>query len=376
MEIRVSKRDEQWLGIRIEPFSMAAVEKIKSIAGRKWVLAEKLWLIPYKLATVAQLAELFHEDVIHIDEVLEEECFFLREWLDASKKTAARSSGLLKQWDNGHRQEMSNALVAKGYSSKTVKAYNGHVRRLLIHVLEERGNCDKIGETDIRQYSLQLLHDKKSHAYVNQAISAIKFYCERVLLLRMREAYVRLKKETKLPAVFSIEEVKTIILAPSNVKHQAILALTYSSGLRVSEVVRLQSEDIDIGRKTVRVRQGKGRKDRYSILSGYALAILQKYMRLEARGKWLFPGSEAGKHLTERSVQKMFEQALTRSGVGKKGSVHSLRHSFATHLLESGIDIRYIQQLLGHESSRTTERYTRVSTKSISRIKSPLDSLE
>ncbi|MCU6708125.1 tyrosine-type recombinase/integrase [Paenibacillus sp. J5C_2022] len=376
MEIKVSKRDDQWLGVRIEPFSMDTVVKIKSIAGRKWQAEEKLWLVPYKLATIAQLAELFHGDVIHVDEVLDEECYFLREWVDAGKKTAERCSGLLAKWESEHHQIMNNVLVAKGYSSKTVKAYSGHVRRLLAYMLEERGNCDQIGEADIRQYTVRMLNGKKSHAYVNQAISAIKFYCEHVLLLRIREAYIRPKKESKLPAVFSIEEVRAIILAPSNVKHQAILALTYSSGLRVSEVVRLQLEDIDIGRKTVRVRQGKGRKDRYSILSGNALAIVQKYMRLDMPDKWLFPGSELGKHLTERSVQKMFEQALIKSGVAKKGSVHSLRHSFATHLLESGIDIRYIQQLLGHESTRTTERYTRVSTKSISRIKSPLDTIE
>ncbi|XEC97295.1 tyrosine-type recombinase/integrase [Paenibacillus tarimensis] len=167
-----------------------------------------------------------------------------------------------------------------------------------------------------------------------------------------------------------------ILKAIHNLKHKAILYLTYSSGLRVGEVVRLKLQDIDQGRKTLYIRQGKGRKDRLTLLSDTAFKVVQDYLKEEKPGVWLFPGQTEGRHLTERSVQKVFEQALVSSGVKKKVSVHSLRHSFATHLLEGGIDIRYIQELLGHQSSRTTERYTHVSIKDVRRIKSPLEQIE
>jgi len=173
--------------------------------------------------------------------------------------------------------------------------------------------------------------------------------------------------------VLSLEEVRLVLGHVHNLKHKAILYLTYSSGLRVSEVVRLKPGDIDVDRYLVKVRQAKGRKDRYTILSQSALDVLQKYIEQHTPQKWLFPGQTTEKHITERTVQKVFEQALLQSNLQKKASLHTLRHSFATHLLEAGTDLRYIQELLGHESSRTTERYTHVTLKDARRIRSPLD---
>ncbi|WP_246608681.1 tyrosine-type recombinase/integrase [Paenibacillus agaridevorans] len=226
----------------------------------------------------------------------------------------------------------------------------------------------------VQSYSLRLLENERSHSYVNQAISAIKFFRMRVMSIQDDTSYVRPKKEARLPQVLSLGEVKRLFEALENQKHKALLMLSYSSGLRVSEVVKLRHEDIDVERKTLRVRQGKGRKDRLTSLSDHALAVLHSYLIQHGDTEpWLFPGQYAGKPLTERTAQKIFEQALASSGIVKQAGIHSLRHSFATHLLEGGIDFRYIQELLGHQSSRTTERYTHVSTKNISRIKSPLD---
>jgi len=151
--------------------------------------------------------------------------------------------------------------------------------------------------------------------------------------------------------------------------------LMYSAGLRVGEVVRLRVEDIDVERKLIRIRGGKGRKDRYTMLSEVALGMLNKYMQKFKPQKWLFTGAKPGRHITTRTVQAIFEQACEKANIGKEASVHSLRHSFATHLLESGVDLRYIQELLGHKSSKTTEIYTHVSNKDILRTKSPLDRL-
>lgn len=260
----------------------------------------------------------------------------------------------------------------RGFSAKTLRAYLGQVERYHRFVLN---SGVAIGEQrTFQRYSLRLLEQGKSHSYVNQAISAIKFYYASVLLVKDKSAYIRPKKESKLPQVLSLNEVKRLFLSTENLKHRALLMLTYSSGLRVSEVVKLRLDDLNQERKTVRVRQGKGRKDRLTVLSDQALAVLQQYTReLPDRAAWLFPGQYEGRPLTERSAQKIFEHALAASGIAKQAGIHSLRHSFATHLLEGGIDLRYIQELLGHSSSRTTQRYTHVSTKDISRNKSPLD---
>jgi integrase/recombinase XerD len=154
-----------------------------------------------------------------------------------------------------------------------------------------------------------------------------------------------------------------------------ILFLIYSAGLRVGEVVKLTPQDIDSQRMLIHIIQGEGRKDRYTILSVVALEQLRKYYKLYKPEKWLFPGQNKKEYLTVRTVERIFENACTLAKISKKVSVHSLRHSFATHLLESGIDLRYIQELLGHASSKTTEIYTHVTEKSLSKIESPLDQI-
>ncbi len=158
-----------------------------------------------------------------------------------------------------------------------------------------------------------------------------KYFCKR------ERHHIRPKKEKKLPYVLSMNEVKLILKALHNLKHRAILYLTYSSGLRVGEVVRLKTQDIDFERKTLRVHQGKGRKDRLTLLSDTAMDIVQPYLQQEKPEKWMFPGQHPDRHVTERTVQKVFEQARVASGIQKKVSIHVLRHSFATHLMEEGL---------------------------------------
>jgi site-specific recombinase XerD len=160
-----------------------------------------------------------------------------------------------------------------------------------------------------------------------------------------------------------------------NLKHKALLMLIYSAGLRVSEAVQLRLEDIDGQRRLIRVRASKGRKDRYTLLSEVALQVLREYWKAYHPRGWLFPGQKEGRHLTSRTAEKILEQARQRAGIAKHFTVHTLRHSFATHLLEGGTDLRYIQELLGHKSSKTTEIYTHVSRKDLAQIASPLDQL-
>jgi site-specific recombinase XerD len=214
-----------------------------------------------------------------------------------------------------------------------------------------------------------------SASSLNLAISALKFFYHQVLHTFIVFEQKRPREDKKLPAVLSGAEVVAVLSALENLKHRLLLTLTYSSGLRVSEAVSLKFSDIDFGRRTVLIRNGKGRKDRYTMLSDKAVLLLAEYCKSLHAADWVFPGQPATAHLSTRSAQRIFEQALAKAGIAKQASIHSLRHSFATHLMEQGTELRYIQKLLGHSSVKTTERYTHVAKRSVLSVKSPLDML-
>jgi integrase/recombinase XerD len=268
--------------------------------------------------------------------------------------------------------EMTKKIRLKGYSQKTLKAYVGHVRRLADYF---ECNVDELNSVQLEEYLLTLVQDAGHTAsYVNQAASAYKFLYKEVLGSQgVVVDLPRMKIEKRLPVVLTKKEVASIIGGVKNLKHKAILVVTYSAGLRVGEAVSLTVKDIDSQRMLIHVRQGKGKKDRYTLLSVKALAVLRDYARLYKPKEWLFEGVESGRHVTERSAQKVFEVACRRSGITKDVSIHDLRHAFCTHLLENGTDIRYIQELVGHSSPKTTQLYLHVSTKHLGNIESPLD---
>jgi site-specific recombinase XerD len=217
---------------------------------------------------------------------------------------------------------------------------------------------------------------KVSSSTQNTAINAIKFYYERVLGGKRRfYALDRPNTEKTLPTVLSTEEIAAIMKATQNLKHKAILMLIYSGGLRISEATNLKISDIDSARMQIRIAQSKGNKDRYTLLSHKTLQVLREYAKQYHPKDYLFEGAEGGPYST-RSIQEFFKEVCQRAGIKKRVTVHTLRHSFATHLLENGTDLRYIQALLGHESSKTTEMYTHVTTKGFFAIKNPLDNLE
>lgn len=176
--------------------------------------------------------------------------------------------------------------------------------------------------------------------------------------------------------ILSKVEVFKILASIKNLKHKFLLMLTYASGLRVSEVVMLKMEDFDPVRKLILIKGAKGRKDRYTILSEVAFEVYKTYCEEFKPEKWLFPGALDREHISTRTAQAVFEQAKERANINKEVSIHSLRHSFATHLLEGGTDLRYIQELLGHQSSKTTEIYTHVSNRALGKIISPLDTMD
>ncbi len=234
-----------------------------------------------------------------------------------------------------------------------------------------------ITEADIREYLLYLIEEKEvSMSYQNQAINAIKFYYEQVLGRPVKTYYIqRPKTGRKLPNVLSEQEVQMILKHTANIKHKAILSLIYSAGLRRGELINLKPADIDSKRMYVKIRGGKGDKDRYSILSEKVLELLRKYFREYKPKEWLFEGQFGGQY-SATSIQHILKDAVHRAGIRKRVTVHTLRHCFATHLLEHGVDLRYIQELLGHQSPKTTEIYTHITQRGLGKIKSPLDNLD
>lgn len=268
--------------------------------------------------------------------------------------------------------EYTNKLKRMRYSANTISTYTSLFRDF-INYFPDKEPMDLEVE-DVQAYQDYLVNQRMiSYSTQNQSINAIKFYFEKILG-RQKEVYEieRPRKEKPLPEVLSKTEVKRILAAANNPKHRCMLTLAYSSGLRSGEVLNLKPADIDSKRMMIHIKGGKGKKDRMTVLSENALSLLRKYYKEYRPGRWLFEGQTGGKY-SAVSLRQVFQRSVTKAGVRKKVRVHDLRHSFATHLLESGTDLRYIQTLLGHESSRTTEIYTHVSKSHIGLIKSPLD---
>ncbi len=298
-----------------------------------------------------------------------------------SEKDVKGTREIIKHWyheipkkEMEHNQQMllfKQYMIRKGYSSNTIKSYYH-----LVNLYMRRSSFD-LNIKNFNYYIFQQMSLGKSHTHCNQMINAIKLFARFVEHPETTSFtyYERPKPEKKLPKVLSKNEVRLIIEATENIKHKTQLMIAYSCGLRVNEVSRLRLTDIDAERMIVTVEQSKGRKDRVTTLSELMLTQLRDYYVVYHPEYWLFEGQNEGKPITTRTLQRIFNDAVSKAGIRKYVTFHSLRHSFATHLLESGVDIRYIQELLGHANSKTTERYTHVSTRSLQNITNPLDTL-
>ena len=359
------------------PYNSAVVEKIRTIQGRRWHPEGKYWSFPDNEEILAQLLEIFAGKEVSIDPALKAKAPIGSE----SPFTKADSSDEIRQPHTKQEKKpvpacleaLKRELVTRKYSYKTVKGYL-YYNRDFLEFTDKTPN--DINVNDIKDYLFYLAEERESAtSTLNQAINALKFYYGTMLKKKFIYEIKRPRKDKKLPEVLSKEEVSRIIKSTANIKHRAILMTIYSSGLRLGEAARLEQAHLDRDRMLVFVKGAKGRKDRYTLLSPKALALIDLYMKRYEPRKWLFEGAKADKYLSKRSIEKIFDQACERASVQKDVSVHDLRHSFATHLLESGVDLRYIQELLGHASSKTTEIYTHVSTRNLGKIRSPLDNL-
>ena len=272
-------------------------------------------------------------------------------------------------------RDMLQLLQLKSYSESTQRTYIGEMAQFLQHIKKQPAESFTVKRLkDYLQYCYTTL--KLTENTIHSRMNAMKFYYEQVL---KRDKFFweipRPKKRTILPKVISEEKIIKALFGVENIKHKTILVTAYSAGLRVSEVVSLRVTDIDSDRMQIAIRGAKGKKDRMATLSLFALQLLREYVTLYKPKIYLFEGLDKDKHYSSRSAQTIFNNAIIGLNLPESISFHSLRHSYATHLLENGTDIKYIQDLLGHSDIKTTLRYTHVSIKALAKIESPLDKI-
>ncbi|MDQ3566201.1 MAG: site-specific integrase [Pseudomonadota bacterium] len=277
------------------------------------------------------------------------------------------------------RYQLVRVLTLKGYSPKTHEAYIGAVAALARY---HGRSPERICNEEIKDYLLHLHQERKlSASSLNVAVSGLRFFYSQVLdrsLAEIEKTLPRPKQPTQYARAYSLEEIRTLLTGGCrDLRQRAFLMTLYGAGLRLNEGCHLQPQDIESSRMMIRIRQGKGGKDRYTILSPRLLEELRVYWKLYRPQPWLFASSrDPHRPLVDGSAQKMFYAALARCGLPNKGGIHALRHSFATHLIETGVEITVVKELLGHRSLKTTSNYLHVSRERLAQIRSPLDLID
>ena len=274
-----------------------------------------------------------------------------------------------------HLFSFKNYMNYRRYSQNTIKTYSDALD--VFFRFFQNKTIESLTKEDLIQFNTEYILKKNlSSSYQNQVINAIKLFYRNRFNRSMEVDYIqRPRREKRLPNVLSKNEVKTILEAPTNIKHRAMLSLIYACGLRRSELLNLTLKDILSDRNLLFIQQSKGKKDRVVPIGNKLIEMLRDYYKAFKPKTWLFEGQFPNTKYSEKSLENVLKQSLTKAKITKKVSLHWLRHSYATHLLESGTDLRYIQELLGHSSFRTTEIYTHVSTKNLQQIRSPFDDL-
>ena len=365
------------------PYSIDAVARLRGIGGGRWDPEEKVWKFRYSRETEKRIQNQFgskqNQPVTSISPEKR-----IQNQFGSKQNQPVTSISTEKSLENQpgvkmihpeitiNTEKLASEIKLRGYSSKTEKAYVRHIENFFKYCREKHFNPSRI---NAEKYILEISSARHlSGSYINQFASSVKFYFN-TCLNQPEEAVAlhRMKPGHRLPPVLSKAEVVNLLDCVSNLKHKTILAVIYSSGLRISEAVSLKTGDIDDDMMNIHIRQGKGKKDRVTLLSKTAAELILVYKKEYVPACWLFPGQIPSRHISSRSVEAVFRRALLKAKIEKPATVHTLRHSFATHLLENGTDIRYIQQLLGHKNLSTTQIYTHVSSWKLKNIVSPLD---
>lgn len=266
-------------------------------------------------------------------------------------------------------------LILKNYSKNTVDAYFSCLKNFLEYITKRK--IKDISSTELETYFYYCKNELNySYSTMKQHLASVKFLYENVLKKNVDFDFnVKMKKPFTIPEVLSVKEVQRLLNSFTNLKHKAIFTLCYSAGLRVGEIQNLKIKDIDSDRMLIRINQAKGKKDRHSLLSPKVLELLRIYVTEYKPTEYLFEGKGGGKY-SSSSVQKLMREHRKKANIKKKATPHTLRHSFATHLLDEGTDIRFIQELLGHKHISTTQIYTHISNRSLKDVKSPIENID
>ena len=352
------------------PFNRNIYTLFSSLKNSTWDSFEKAWVIDEAVFPLNNLLAHFKDKA---------EFIFQEKSLESVeyKKSLLRPIHFLEPLDDFKKEAIQTFiryLNSKRYSSNTIKVYSDSMSTFLRYFSMK--DITAISNDDLIDFNNNyILKNNFSSSFQNQVVNAVKLYFSAIQHKKIDvELIHRPRREKVLPNVLSKEEVKAILDAPYNLKHRAMLAMIYSCGLRRGELLSLTKFDIDSKRMVVIIRMAKGKKDRIVPLSPKILDLLRDYYKSYQPKEFLFEGQGGGKY-SEKSLENVFKQSLFKARNQKPVTLHWLRHSYATHLLESGTDLRYIQDLLGHKSSKTTEIYTHVSRKNIQNIRSPFDDL-
>lgn len=345
---------------------------VKNIHGRRWNADWFAWEVPYTQLTI-RFVKQYLSGMVNWTFTPDDN---LPERLPATEPRAkAYKETIIPAKYEPAVTALEQTLMLKRYSWRTIKSYKNCFRQFIRHYDDIKPS--QITRKQIDAYVFGLIKERNiSESHQNQILSAIKMFYGTVIAQEEKVVNLfRPKKSQKLPKVLTEQEVTYLLRAVDNLKHRCILMLVYSAGLRLGEVINLRLIELQPEQNRLFVRGGKGKKDRCTLLSDKVWALLQEYIQIHQPIEWLFEGQTGGQY-SERSVQEIFTRAKTKAMINPGATVHTLRHSFATHLLEKGVDLRYIQELLGHESSKTTEIYTHITHKGWNRIKSPIDDLK
>lgn len=380
INIKIDKKEADKLLVEFEDLSLNRL--ISQIPQRRYSRSRKGWLIPNTRQNVLMIGQLFGK----------ENCLFSKEIIlqyrpnITNKEIEKYFVRIRKPWKNtpNYREENAHPIIIalykhmhlRNYSYKTIGNYRSQLIRL-IHYFSPKHLSD-ISQSEFETYLYYLVTKRKlSGASLNVVINAFKYYRENILGYQ-KITYFEIPKIIQaqtLPQVLSSEELRLILENTKSLKYKTIFSLIYSTGIRLAEAAHLKIAHINKYEKTLFVKNGKGKKDRYVFLSDNILDLLRTYYK-EFRPKvYLFEDEYDFEAISERSIQKVFASVVKQCKINKPVGIHSLRHSFATHLLESGTDIRYIQELLGHSDINTTMRYTHVSNQALKQVISPFDSL-
>ncbi|MGC9331475.1 MAG: site-specific tyrosine recombinase/integron integrase [Bacteroidales bacterium] len=354
------------------PINEADIEFVKSINFSRWVKSKNHWEITNYGDNLKKLRRHFGarlQENDRQDETLERTIGNMSHpkkpvVLPAATPYVHACIDKFKKW-----------LRYRRYSESTVKSYSQAIKSLMTYVSPKK--AEAVTEDDVVDFIHgYLIHNGYSHTYQNQVINAVKLFFDKVYQTEFDiEKIERPRREHKLPNVLSCNEIKRLIDPIPNIKHKTALSLIYACGLRRSELLNIRLSDVDSKRHLLIIRQSKGNRDRTLPISDNIIGMLRDYYVLYRPKTWLFEGATQGKQYSETSLEKILKTACTRSGIDKRVTLHWLRHSYATHLLEAGTGLRYIQELLGHKSSKTTEIYTHVTEKDLKKIRSPFDDL-